>query len=317
MSGLGARVAESFGSLARGLPEPRPAPAPARVPRLDDGALDVRRRPLGLRVRPGRHDRGRDHLGAAAAPAAIASPFLATLADRYPRERVMMGTDLIRAALMALAAVVIATDGPALVVYAVVDPDEPRRRRVPAGAGGAPPRPRARPRRAVGRERRREHARRRLDLRRAGDRRHHPRALERRRPSSGSTRSGSSPRPRCSSASGRLRPPPRHSTRPATAPASSPSCARACAPSRAIATCATVTGLYTAQTFIAGALNVLVVLVAFELIDVGRRRRRLPERRARDRRLRRWLRGARARDARPARRGLRDRRRAVRHPVRS
>ena len=32
----------------------------------------------------------------------------------------MMGTDLIRAALMALAAVVIATDGPALVVYAVV-----------------------------------------------------------------------------------------------------------------------------------------------------------------------------------------------------
>ena len=53
-------------------------------------------------------------------PAAIASPFLATLADRYRRERVMMTTDLIRAALMALAAVMIATDGPALVVYAVV-----------------------------------------------------------------------------------------------------------------------------------------------------------------------------------------------------
>ena len=32
---------------------------------------------------------------------------------------------------------------------------------------------------------------------------------------------------------------------------------------------ATVTGLYTAQAFIAGALNVLVVLVAFELIDGG------------------------------------------------
>ncbi len=32
---------------------------------------------------------------------------------------------------------------------------------------------------------------------------------------------------------------------------------------------ATVTGLYTAQAFIAGALNVLVVLVAFELIDAG------------------------------------------------
>ena len=53
-------------------------------------------------------------------PAALASPFLATLADRYRRERVMMATDLIRAVLMALAAVVIATDGPALVVYAVV-----------------------------------------------------------------------------------------------------------------------------------------------------------------------------------------------------
>ncbi len=53
-------------------------------------------------------------------PAAIASPFLATLADRFRRERVMMATDLIRAVLMALAALVIATDGPALVVYAVV-----------------------------------------------------------------------------------------------------------------------------------------------------------------------------------------------------
>src|SRR5580765_1945304 len=39
-------------------------------------------------------------------PAALASPFLATLADRYRRERVMVATDLVRAALMVLAAVV-------------------------------------------------------------------------------------------------------------------------------------------------------------------------------------------------------------------
>ena len=53
-------------------------------------------------------------------PAALASPFLATLADRYRRERVMMATDLVRAVLMVVATVVIATDGPAVVVYAVV-----------------------------------------------------------------------------------------------------------------------------------------------------------------------------------------------------
>jgi MFS family permease len=53
-------------------------------------------------------------------PAAIASPFLATLADRYRRERVMMLTDLTRAALMVAAAAVIASDGPAIVVYALV-----------------------------------------------------------------------------------------------------------------------------------------------------------------------------------------------------
>jgi MFS family permease len=53
-------------------------------------------------------------------PAAIAAPFLATLADRYRRERVMMATDLIRATLMALCAVTIATDGPAVLVYAMV-----------------------------------------------------------------------------------------------------------------------------------------------------------------------------------------------------
>src|ERR1051325_2943301 len=53
-------------------------------------------------------------------PAAIAAPFLATLADRFRRERVMMAADLIRATLMALCAVTVAGNGPAILVYAMV-----------------------------------------------------------------------------------------------------------------------------------------------------------------------------------------------------
>jgi MFS family permease len=120
VSGLGARVAESFGSLARVFRNPG-------LRRLELAFLGSTMGHwtyvVGLSVYA--YDKG----GTTAVgiisvlrllPAAIASPFLATLADRYRRERVMMGTDLIRAVLMALAAVVIATDGPALVVYAVV-----------------------------------------------------------------------------------------------------------------------------------------------------------------------------------------------------
>ena len=53
-------------------------------------------------------------------PAAIASPFTATLADRYARVTVMIASDLVRFALMIAAAAVIATDGPAAVVYGLV-----------------------------------------------------------------------------------------------------------------------------------------------------------------------------------------------------
>ena len=53
-------------------------------------------------------------------PAAIASPFTATLADRYSRVSVMVASDLVRFGLMVAAAVVIATDGPAPVVYGLV-----------------------------------------------------------------------------------------------------------------------------------------------------------------------------------------------------
>lgn len=49
--------------------------------------------------------------------AAIASPITSTLADRGDRKRIMVRADLIRFALVALAALVVAVDGPALAVY--------------------------------------------------------------------------------------------------------------------------------------------------------------------------------------------------------
>jgi len=53
-------------------------------------------------------------------PSAILAPFLATLADRFPRRRVMIVSDTLRAAFMLAAAAVIAGDGPAWIVYAIV-----------------------------------------------------------------------------------------------------------------------------------------------------------------------------------------------------
>jgi len=53
-------------------------------------------------------------------PAAIASPFLAGLADRYPRKLVMIATDVLRAALMMGAALTIWQGWSAYIVYAIV-----------------------------------------------------------------------------------------------------------------------------------------------------------------------------------------------------
>ena len=53
-------------------------------------------------------------------PAAILAPFLASLADRFPRRIVMMSSDLVRAALMSAATASIALGGPAWIVYALV-----------------------------------------------------------------------------------------------------------------------------------------------------------------------------------------------------
>jgi MFS family permease len=53
-------------------------------------------------------------------PAAVAAPFMSTLADRFPRRLVMIVVDLVRAALMCAAALTILVDGPAALVYAIV-----------------------------------------------------------------------------------------------------------------------------------------------------------------------------------------------------
>ena len=50
---------------------------------------------------------------------AIAAPFTSLLGDRFDRKRVMVTADLVRAALVVAAGVIIATDGPALAVYTI------------------------------------------------------------------------------------------------------------------------------------------------------------------------------------------------------
>lgn len=49
--------------------------------------------------------------------AGVASPFASLLGDRYDRRWVMLGSDLVRAALIGIAAFVVYSDGPAVVVY--------------------------------------------------------------------------------------------------------------------------------------------------------------------------------------------------------
>lgn len=51
--------------------------------------------------------------------AALVAPVAASVADRFRRERVMLGSDLIRVVALAAAAVAALADGPALVVYAL------------------------------------------------------------------------------------------------------------------------------------------------------------------------------------------------------
>src|SRR5215211_192388 len=51
-------------------------------------------------------------------PSAVVAPFAAVLADRYPRQRVMLVADIVRAVALAGAGVVALADGPSGLVYA-------------------------------------------------------------------------------------------------------------------------------------------------------------------------------------------------------
>jgi MFS family permease len=53
-------------------------------------------------------------------PAALAAPLTSVLADRWRRRTVMIATDVVRAALMLLVALVILQDGPAWIVYVLI-----------------------------------------------------------------------------------------------------------------------------------------------------------------------------------------------------
>ena len=201
-------------------------------------------------------------------PAAIVAPFSATLVDRFSRVSVMIVSDLVRFALMIGAAAVIATDGPPPVVYGLVALSTDRGHGLPAGAGGAPAVARRVAGRADGGERRLEHAR---------ERRHVPRPGARRPPARGERPGGrvrrerrdvplvGDPRrraPRCASsrASGQARA--------AGGPRRVAGHARRDHDDRAEPNLRTLVGLYAAQTLVAGALNVLVVVTAFELLDL-------------------------------------------------
>jgi MFS family permease len=50
-------------------------------------------------------------------PSAVAAPFTALLGDRYPRARVMLGTDIVRAVALAVAAAAVFADAPAGAIY--------------------------------------------------------------------------------------------------------------------------------------------------------------------------------------------------------
>jgi len=119
MSSMRQRVAESVGALRDVYANP-----PLRRVQLAFAGQVVGGYAYGIAVAVYAYSHG----GAAAVglvafvrltAAAAVAPLAALLADRYRRERVMLSADLVRAALVAVGGVVAVTDGPPLVVYAV------------------------------------------------------------------------------------------------------------------------------------------------------------------------------------------------------
>ena len=300
----------------RGLLQPGAAPAAARVDRLDHRQLGVPRRARRLRVRPGRRGGGRHRRAdpdaarrdRCAVHVVARRPLLARRGDGRRATS--------RAALMLVAARVDRRGRPV--------GGRLRRWSPSPRSSGTVFRPAqsallpglcAHAGRADRRERRLEHARGGRHVRRAGARRAAARRQRTRRSCSRRTQSRSSGRPRsCFALRGRRSPTSAAARR--TRPTRSVAVLGGDRDDRPRADLRTLVGLYAAQTLVAGALNVLVVVTAFELLDL-RRPASAAQRRARRRRPDRRVRRARARGRRPARRGLRDRRRALRAPARA
>ncbi len=71
------------------------------------------------------------------------APFAGMLGDRYPRERVLLVTNVARVVLVGAAAVAVFADADPWIVYGLVDRRDDRDNAVPLVAGGANTQPRA------------------------------------------------------------------------------------------------------------------------------------------------------------------------------
>ena len=92
-------------------------------------------------------------------PAALAAPFLASLVDRYPKQRVLFATDALRALIMTGLCLGAALGAPLLVLLGLASLNTAREHAVLARAGRDAPDARARARGAHCRERHPDHDR--------------------------------------------------------------------------------------------------------------------------------------------------------------
>ena len=198
--------------------------------------------------------------------AALIAPFAASLADRFPRERVMLGSDLGRLVSVGATAALVVAHSPSLIVYVVADDHDDPRHDLPSGRVGADAAARALARGADGGERLVEHLRqprRRSSARRSqrscsrsADLGWRSRSTPRRSPGARTSSRGCTRR-RSRAARGRAAHGPRRAWSPGF---------------RAIAAeprLRLLIGLYGAQCFVAGALGVFVVVIALKLLGLG------------------------------------------------
>ena len=197
--------------------------------------------------------------------AALTAPWLAYFADRYRRERVMLVADLSRVVAMLGMAAAAFTGAPAAIVFVLAGLHGRRIEDVPAGTGRAAAAARRLAGGAHGRERDLDSDRERRLVPRAGARGAAARGGERRLGlRRGCAHAGvvGDPRP--------ADPQPARASAPGGAPERVPEGRRrGSARSGRSPTRASIVFLYFCQTVVAGALRVLIVVTALELLDIG------------------------------------------------